>query len=143
VDKESWLADGLLVIYADGGSRGNPGPAGAGAYLTVDGQIVAQLSKFIGVATNNVAEYTGLLIGLEKALEMGYRRVEVRMDSELIVKQMIGVYKVKNENLQTLFRKADTLATRFSEFKIVHVRRAYNKDADRLANQAMDLAGQA
>lgn len=131
---------GLLVIYADGGSRGNPGPAGAGAHLSLDGQTVAEVSKYLGVATNNVAEYTGLLIGIETALEMGFKRVEVRMDSELVVKQMIGVYKVKNEDLQTLFRKADTLALRFAEFKIVHVKRAYNKVADRLANQAMDLA---
>ena len=130
----------VAVIFADGGSRGNPGPSGSGAVLQVDGKTVASLSKFIGTATNNVAEYTGLLLGLEKARAMGFKRVEVKMDSELVVKQMTGQYKVKNENLLPLFEKAARLADTFADFQIVHVRRELNKEADKLANQAMDEA---
>lgn len=130
----------MAVIFADGGSRGNPGPSGSGAVLQVDGKTVAAMSKFIGTATNNVAEYTGLLIGLEKARALGFKRVEVRMDSELVVKQMSGLYKVKNENLLPLYEKACRLADTFTYFKIVHVRRELNKEADKLANQAMDQA---
>lgn len=126
------------VIYADGGSRGNPGPAGAGAVLKEGDKTIAEAHKFIGIATNNVAEYTGLIIGLEKALDMGYRQVEVRMDSELIVKQMLGLYKVKNQGLAPLHQKAKQLARQFSDFKILHVRREMNSHADRLANLAMD-----
>lgn len=125
-------------MYADGGSRGNPGPAGCGAVLTRNGETLCELGKYLGTATNNVAEYTGLLIGLEKALEMGLKDIEVRMDSELIVKQMTGQYKVKNEGLIPLFRTAKSLSSRFSSFRIVHVRREMNKEADRLANKAMD-----
>jgi ribonuclease HI len=127
-----------LIIYADGGSRGNPGPAGAGAVLFKGNESVAEISHFLGVATNNVAEYTALVLGLEKAHELGYQNVEVRMDSELVVRQMIGQYKVKNAGLIPLFMKARGLASRFPKFAIVHVRRELNKDADRLANLAMD-----
>lgn len=128
------------VVFADGGSRGNPGPSGAGAVVTVNGETVQSVCKFVGVTTNNVAEYTGLIIGLEKALELGFTHVEVRMDSELVVKQMNGIYRVKNERLQPLYEQAKTLARRFSKFAIVHVRREHNKEADKLANEAMDRA---
>ena len=127
-------------IFADGGSRGNPGPAGAGAVINVEGKTVASVSKFVGNTTNNVAEYNGLILGLEKASELGFQHVEVAMDSELVVKQMKGEYKVKNERLLELFLKARQLASTFASFKIVHVKREYNRAADRLANQAMDLA---
>lgn len=129
------------VAYADGGSRGNPGPAGIGAVLfNEQGEIVASVSESIGVATNNVAEYTALIRILEKALELGYDQIEVRMDSELVVKQMSGAYKVKHEGLIPLFDKACVLAKRFRWFEMTHVRRALNKKADALANQAMDAA---
>ncbi|PWU01948.1 MAG: ribonuclease H [Candidatus Melainabacteria bacterium] len=131
---------GVAKIFADGGSRGNPGPAGAGAVINVGSETVASLSQFLGHTTNNVAEYTGLLLGLEKASELGFKHVEVAMDSELVVKQMKGEYRVKNEKLLPLFEKARRLAATFASFKIVHVKREYNRAADRLANQAMDMA---
>lgn len=126
------------IIYADGGSRGNPGPAGAGAVITLDGETQAEISKFLGHATNNVAEYTSLVLALEKALDLQFKQVHVYMDSELIVKQMTGHYKVKNEKLIPLFAKARGLASKFSSFDISHIRREHNKIADRLANNAMD-----
>jgi ribonuclease HI len=130
----------VAKIFADGGSRGNPGPAGAGAVITIDGETVGSISHFLGTATNNVAEYTGLVLALKKAKELGIQHVEVSMDSELVVKQMHGEYKVKNQGLIPLFLEARKLADTFASFKIVHVKREYNRDADRLANQAMDLA---
>ncbi len=126
------------VIHADGGSRGNPGPAGAGAVITLNGEIQAEISKFLGHTTNNVAEYTSLVLALEKALHLHIKEVHVYMDSELIVKQMTGLYRVKNEKLLPLFVKARGLASKFSSFNISHVRREQNKIADRLANEAMD-----
>jgi len=132
------MSDTPVTIYADGGSRGNPGPAGCGAVLIKDGATVSSVSHFLGVATNNVAEYTGLVLGLERALALGYKVVDVKMDSELVVKQMNGQYRVKNEGLIPLFNQARSLASRFSSFSISHVRRELNKDADLLANRAMD-----
>ncbi len=126
------------TIYADGGSRGNPGPAAAGAVISSESRELCSISQFIGVATNNVAEYTGLVLALERALELGITHVQVYMDSELIVKQMNGQYRVKNAGLIPLFQKAKTFASRFTSFKIDHVRREFNKIADRLANEAMD-----
>ncbi len=126
------------VIHADGGSRGNPGPAGAGAVITCQGETQAEISKFLGHATNNVAEYTSLVLALEKALHLGFEQVHVYMDSELIVKQMTGLYRVKNENLLPLFVKAKKLSSQFASFNISHIRRENNKTADRLANEAMD-----
>lgn len=131
----------IAVVFADGGSRGNPGPSGCGAVIKAGnekGEVLANLSKFVGITTNNVAEYTGLLIGLEKALDMGFTEVEVRMDSELIVKQIKGLYRCKNEGLIPLFNEAKRLQRQFKKFNIEHVRREYNKEADLLANQAMD-----
>lgn len=127
------------IVFADGGSRGNPGPSGAGALVKeADGGTIGEVTRFLGVNTNNYAEYTSLIIGLEKALELGVNEVEVRMDSELIVKQMLGQYRVKNKNLKPLYETAKGLAGRFSQFRIVHIERALNKEADKLANQAMD-----
>ena len=127
-------------IYADGGSRGNPGPSGAGAIITIDGKTQATISSFVGHTTNNVAEYTGLVLALEKAVELGIDDVHVFMDSELVVKQMLGIYRVKNEKLLPLFVKARGLVSKLSSFSISHVRRENNKIADQLANQAMDEA---
>ena len=111
---------------------------GAGAAIFVQGRMVESVSKFCGVTTNNVAEYMGLIIGLEKALELGFNAVEVRMDSELVVRQMLGMYRVKNEKLIPLYKQAGVLASKFAKFEIMHVPRAENSDADRLANEAMD-----
>lgn len=129
-----------VLAFADGGSRGNPGPAAYGALLQQDGTTIAAINDCLGNTTNNVAEWTGLLKILEKAQELGVQDIEVRMDSELVVKQMLGVYRVKNEGLIPIYEKAKILSSRFPKFKIVHVRREYNKEADRLANQALDLA---
>jgi ribonuclease HI len=126
------------IIYTDGGSRGNPGPAGAGAILLQDSKVLGTISKFLGTQTNNFAEYTALVMALEKAAELGLQQIEVRMDSELIVRQMNGQYRVKTESLIPLFNKAKSLAHNFQSFAIVHVRRELNKEADKLANQAMD-----
>jgi ribonuclease HI len=128
----------LVIIYTDGGSRGNPGPAGAGAVLCRGGENISKISEYLGVQTNNFAEYTALVLALQKAKDMGVRNVEVRMDSELIVKQMTGAYRVKNSGLIPLFTKARRLADEFPNFHIVHVRREFNKEADSLANLAMD-----
>lgn len=129
-----------VFIYADGGSRGNPGPSGCGVAIknAQDNSVIAGFSQFLGIATNNVAEYSGLVLGLKEAQRLGYQHVEVRMDSELVVKQMLGVYKVKNENLKPLYFEAQKLSRSFNTFKIAHVRREQNKEADRLANEAMD-----
>lgn len=127
-----------VIIYTDGGARGNPGPAGAGAVILREGKVLAQISEFLGVQTNNVAEYTALILALKKALELKVENVEVRMDSELIVKQMNGMYKVKHAGLKPLFIQACNLSKKFSTFRVVHVRREENRQADKLANDAMD-----
>lgn len=129
-----------VLAFADGGSRGNPGPAAWGALLMQDEKVLVEVSEFIGTATNNVAEWTGVLKILEKALELGVKQIEVRLDSELVVKQMLGQYRVKNESLLPIYQKTKALSAKFIVFKIVHVRREYNKQADRLVNQALDCA---
>jgi ribonuclease HI len=129
-----------LMLNIDGGSRGNPGPAAAGVVVRAeDGTIVQELGLFIGHATNNVAEYRGLLAGLQAAKELGASEISVLSDSELLVRQMNGQYRVKNEGLRPLFEKAKVLVAQFGRFQIAHIRREYNKEADRLANRAMDL----
>jgi len=129
-------------IYADGGSRGNPGPSGAGAVIMIEGEIKATISSFVGHATNNVAEYTGLILALEEATLLGIKNVHVYMDSELVVKQMTGIYRVRDAKLQPLFVRARSLADEFPLFAISHVRREKNKIADSLANKAMDEAAE-
>jgi ribonuclease HI len=129
-----------LVIHIDGGSRGNPGPAGFGVHaVDAKGAIVAEHFGFIGTATNNVAEYSALVHAFEMANARGARHVEVRSDSELVVKQMNGLYKVKHPDMQALYRRASTLRRGFATAEIKHVRREQNKEADALANRAMDL----
>ena len=128
-----------LRAWVDGGARGNPGPAGYGAHIEdADGRTVRDASGFLGTTTNNIAEYNGLLAALRTAIELNASALEVFADSELIVKQMNGVYKVKNEGLRPLFIAAQQLASSLPRFRISHVRRENNKDADRLANEAMD-----
>ena len=125
-------------LWSDGGARGNPGPAGAGAYLLLADGREFKLTEYLGSNTNNVAEYTGLKIGLVKALAENVSDIECRMDSELLVKQLKGEYKVKAEHLKPLFIELQALLRRFSAAKIMHVRREENKVADLLSNQAMD-----
>ena len=128
-------------LFTDGGARGNPGPAAYGFVLEAeDGTVLAAEGKAIGTATNNVAEYSGLVAGLEKALELHVPRVEVVSDSELMVKQMRGEYRVKNEALRGLFIEANALARRLEEVEYRHVKRAHNELADRLVNEALDAA---
>ena len=128
-------------LSTDGGARGNPGPA-AFAYVleAEDGTVLAAHGETIGVATNNVAEYSGLIAGLEKAHELGVRDVEVVSDSELMVKQMRGEYRVKNEALQELSSQAARLARKIGSVTYTAVRREHNELADRLVNEALDSA---
>jgi len=131
-----------MVAYIDGGSRGNPGPAGYGVRIeTDDGRLVEEIHASLGIATNNVAEYNGLLAALAWAADRGLTSLDVRSDSELLVKQMLGVYRVKNPGLLPLYQRACTLSRRLGRVTFRHVRREFNKEADRLANLAMDEAG--
>ena len=126
-------------LYTDGGSRGNPGPAAYGYVLEAeDGTVLAAHGKRIGVATNNVAEYSALIAGLEKALELAVPEVEVISDSELLVKQMQGEYRVKNDALRELFAEASRLADRLAKVSYRAVRREHNERSDRLVNEALD-----
>lgn len=128
-----------LTLHTDGGSRGNPGPAGAGAVI-YDGQDreVAALSRYLGRTTNNVAEYQALLLGLAEAKKLGAAELTVKMDSELIVRQLSGQYRVKAPGLKPLYAEAKQLLRSFASVNIQHVRREFNKRADELANLAMD-----
>ncbi len=130
---------GWVVAHCDGGSRGNPGPAGFGVVLEHEsGTPVAELSEFLGVKTNNFAEYSGLLAALEYALTHGHPRLRVVADSELMVKQMKGQYRVNSPELRPLWEEAKRRVVRLERFEIQHVLRGKNKGADRLANLAMD-----
>jgi ribonuclease HI len=130
-----------LIVHVDGGSRGNPGPAAAAAVLsTPDGDVVGEAMETIGVATNNVAEYRALLLGLRKARELGATEVEVVNDSELIAKQVNGLYKVKHADMKPLFSESMAELRGFRSWSIRSVPRAQNADADALVNQALDAA---
>jgi ribonuclease HI len=129
-------------LSTDGGARGNPGPAAYGYVLeAADGTVLAAHGEAIGVATNNVAEYSALIAGLEKALELQVDEVEVASDSELMVKQMRGEYRVKNAALQQLQQRAQALASRLGSVTYTAVRREHNELADRLVNEALDAEG--
>ena len=131
----------MITAYIDGGSRGNPGPAGYGVrFETAGGEPIEELHESIGIATNNVAEYRGLVAALTWALAHGHNALHVRSDSELLVRQMKGEYRVKNAGLQPLYEEARRLAARVGQVTFEHVRRERNRDADRLANLAMDEA---
>jgi len=128
-----------VIANVDGGARGNPGPAGYGVAMQDEkGTTIAQLSEYLGHQTNNVAEYSGLLAALRHATENGYRALEVIADSELMVKQMNGQYKVRAPQLLPLYEEAKRLSRKLDWFRIRHVRRAHNSIADELANKAMD-----
>jgi len=128
-----------IIINTDGASRGNPGPAAIGVTLkNSQEEMVAEISEKIGITTNNQAEYRALIAGLKKALSLGAREVEIRADSELMVRQMLGQYRVKNEDLKPLFEEARKLLGGMISFKFSAIPRERNKEADKLANQALD-----
>ncbi len=133
-----------VIVEADGGSRGNPGPAGYGSVVwTADrGNVLAESKQAIGRATNNVAEYRGLIAGLEEAAKVGASEVDVRMDSKLVVEQMSGRWQVKHPDLKTLIEQAKAVATTFDRISYAWIPRAENSHADRLANEAMDAAAE-
>lgn len=128
-------------LFTDGGARGNPGPAAYGFVLEADdGTVLAAEGEAIGVATNNVAEYSGLVAGLRKAIELQVPELEVVSDSELMVKQMRGEYRVKNEALRDLYETATRLADKLGDVEYRHVKRAHNELADKLVNEALDAS---
>ena len=127
------------TLYSDGGARGNPGPAAAGGVIVdSNGAVVAEVSEYLGVATNNVAEYRALILTLHRALEAGCRRVDICMDSELVVRQLSGAYRVKDAKMQPLHAAAVKLLAQFDHAGVRHVRRADNKHADNLVNAVLD-----
>ncbi len=127
------------ILYSDGGSRGNPGNAAIGIVITdVRGNILRELSQYIGIQTNNVAEYKALSRGLELALDMGITEITCFLDSELVVKQILGEYKVKNERMIPMYNMVIPLTKKFKKFNIKHIRREKNKKADALVNEALD-----
>jgi len=128
-----------LIAHSDGGARGNPGPAGYGVVIQDEaGKKVAALSQYLGHQTNNFAEYQGLIAALEYAIEHGHKALKVVSDSELLVRQIKGIYKVKNLTLQELHARAKELIAQLEWFSIDHALREHNREADELANQAMD-----
>jgi probable phosphoglycerate mutase len=130
-----------FVAFVDGGARGNPGPAGWGAVMqSADGETIAELHGAIGHATNNIAEYQGLIAALTWAIDHGGTSLAVNSDSLLVVQQMRGVFKVKHEGLKPLYGQARLLAHKIGRVTFTHIPREQNKDADRLANVAMDEA---
>jgi ribonuclease HI len=129
------------LLMVDGASRGNPGEAGCGALILDDkGAVVNELSRYLGRTTNNVAEYEGLLMGLAALRQRGAKKIVVQSDSQLLVRQLNGEYRVKDEKLKVLFERAMRLLRQFEAYRIVHVRREMNKMADRLANRGIDDA---
>ena len=129
------------LLMVDGAARCNPGEAGCGAaILDENGAVVKELSHYLGRTTNNVAEYEGLLMGLEALLQLGQKNIVVQSDSQLMVRQLTGEYRVKDEKLKVKYQRAMDLLRRFDSYRIVHVRRELNKLADRLANRGIDQA---
>jgi len=130
-----------LIINTDGGSRGNPGPAGIGVVISDDqGVVIAKYGEHIGVGTNNIAEYRALILGLQKIQDFEHDEVECRLDSELVVKQLTGHYKVKDAKMKELYEQVQALCF-FKPISFVHVRREQNKLADEMVNEALDKAG--
>jgi ribonuclease HI len=126
-------------LFADGGSRGNPGPAAGGAVLLgEDGTVLREVGEYVGIATNNVAEWRGLLAGLDAALELGVEDLAIRLDSELVVRQLTGVYRVKHPDLIPLAARARRLLARLRSVDIAHVRRKDNAAADAVVNRVLD-----
>ncbi|HPT08463.1 MAG TPA: ribonuclease HI family protein [bacterium] len=128
-----------LIIFTDGGARGNPGPAGIGAVIYNNKkEKLVEISKYLGETTNNQAEYRALIIALKKAKDLGAKELDVFLDSELVVKQLNREYKVKNKDLAPLFLEVYNLSLNFSKITFTHIYREKNQEADRLANEAMD-----
>ncbi|MBC8413993.1 MAG: ribonuclease HI family protein [Nitrospira sp.] len=136
------------VMFSDGACSGNPGPSGVGAVIRINQKDADMLgvnsectiSEYIGSATNNIAEYTAVVRGLEKALDLGVTDISVSADSELLVRQVNGIYKVKNQKLLPLYKKVMDLLNRFQKYKVSHVRREFNSEADALAREAVELS---
>ena len=132
IRRTSWL------LFTDGASKGNPGPAGAGWVLLNDQNSPAvKECKFLGQATNNEAEYQALILGLQQALSCGIQEIRIHMDSELLVRQINGLYRVKNSRLALFFRQVQDLLLKFSKYDIIHIPREQNREADRMANEAI------
>jgi len=130
-----------LLLYTDGACRGNPGVGGAGALLVDSkGRVICSLKKFLGLCTNNIAEYKALILGLEAAVERRPKKLHIFLDSELLVKQVDGSYRVKHENLKPLMGKVRDLLSSLESYTIQHIDRSENKKADELANEAIDEA---
>lgn len=130
-----------IEIYIDGGSRGNPGPAGIGVVILDErGKKIKDIAKYIGKTTNNIAEYNALLYGLEEALIIRADEILINMDSELVAKQLSGDYRVKDSNIKPLFERALNMLKSFKSFEIKHIEREKNKEADKLVNKAINLA---
>lgn len=128
-----------LIIYSDGAARGNPGPAGAGGQITSpSGEVLAEVSEYLGETTNNIAEYKALVLSLERALKFNPEEIQIRADSELLVKQLNGEYRVKNEGLKPLYDRVRHLLAGLKRVGVSHVYRSDNKQADELANRAID-----
>ena len=127
-----------LTIYTDGASRNNPGEAGAGAVIKQEGKDVAALARYLGTTTNNVAEYTAAIMGLEHAVHLGASRVKLFADSELLVRQLNGQYKVKNEGLKPLYHTVKELIAKIGRVEVQYIPREQNREADTLANKAID-----
>jgi ribonuclease HI len=136
------LSNEKIVIYTDGAARGNPGPAAIGVVLKdAAGNTVATVCRALGVRTNNQAEYTAVIAGVEKAINLGAKEVVLKSDSELVVRQLMGQYKVKNADLKEMYQKVVTLTGKLAKFSAVNIPREQNKQADALCNQALDGGG--
>ena len=135
------MSQETVFLFIDGAARGNPGPAGAGAMLKEGSKEIKSVHKYLGDTTNNIAEYSALILGLQEAIALGYKKVQLHLDSELVAKQMCGEYRVKNAGIKTLFDKAISLVNSFDEVKIIRIDRKDNKVADALANKAINLSG--
>lgn len=138
-DDVNITSNSSVVIHSDGGSRGNPGPSAAGYVILDDHQkVIEQGGEYLGITTNNQAEYHGVRLGLEKAIELGYRRVDFRIDSMLVVNQMNGLYKIKNRELWPIHERIRHLMTQFDKVSFSHVRREFNQLADGMVNRTLD-----
>jgi ribonuclease HI len=140
MQKVNKSGSGTVVAHVDGGSRGNPGPGACGAVLSRDGAVIARAAKFLGHTTNNRAEYGGLILALKRALELeDCHNIIVKTDSQLLARQVSGKYKIKDAELRRLHAAASELIANFKSFKILEIPREENKEADKLANKAMDM----
>lgn len=141
MDQENTLVQDSVSIYIDGAARGNPGPAGAGIVLKEGDKTIKALYKYLGDTTNNIAEYSALIAGLQEAVALGYKNAKLYLDSKLVVQQLKGDYRVKSNNIKLLFDKAIDLINKFENIKIIKIERHENKEADKLANKAINLSG--